>query len=134
MFDYHLFCESCEKHFPLYRPDVNWEDVWLYGFTVRCTECGHEQDKRDAAEKGKWLVMGDSEAKFIGAGCAVSQASASLFTGFLKGKHIYALSKITKENVLELIKIDLSKNPSRMRCALLPFEAMKKATQNEKKI
>lgn len=64
---FHLGCESCEQHFPLYRPDVNWEDIWLYGFTVRCTECGHEQDKRDAAERGKWVSFNDEEdPKYVG--------------------------------------------------------------------
>jgi len=74
-------------------------------------------------------IEGDivKDAKFIGHGCAISQASASLFTDYLKGKKIQELSKIKKENVLDLIKIDLSKNPSRMRCALLSYEAMKKA-------
>ena len=71
-----------------------------------------------------------TEAKFIGTGCAISQASSSLFTSYLKGKKLTDLSKITKENVLELLKIDLSKNPSRMKCALLPFEAMKKAIKS----
>ncbi len=68
-----------------------------------------------------------ADAKFSGKGCAISQASSSLFTGFLKGKTVDSLAKITKEDVLSLLKIDLSKNPSRMRCALLPFEAMKRA-------
>lgn len=67
------------------------------------------------------------ESKFMGKGCAISQASSSLYTGFLKGKRIDELPKITKDEALALLKIDLSKNPSRMRCALLPFEAMKKA-------
>ncbi len=68
-----------------------------------------------------------ADAKFSGSGCAISQASASLFTGYIKGKKLAALGKITAEDVLKLIKIDLSRNPGRMRCALLPFEAMKKA-------
>ena len=71
---YHLHCEDCNEFFPLYRPDVNWEDIWLYGFIVRCTHCGHEQDKRDAAERGKWIPIegteklegSDDEAKFVG--------------------------------------------------------------------
>lgn len=67
------------------------------------------------------------DVKFSGKGCAISQASASLFTNYLKGKKLEELSKITKEDVLTLIKIDLSKNPTRMRCALLPLDAMKKA-------
>ena len=69
------------------------------------------------------------EAKFSGKGCAISQASASLFTGYLKGKKISELEKIKKQDVLSLIKIDLSKNPSRMRCALLPLDAVKKAVK-----
>ncbi len=70
-------------------------------------------------------------AKFSGHGCAISQASASLFTGYIKGKKLASLGKITGEDVLKLIKIDLSKNPGRMRCALLPLEAMKKALEAE---
>ncbi len=54
---YHLRCERCGKYFPLYRPDVNWEDIWLYGMTVRCTECNHEQDKLDAQERGRWIPL-----------------------------------------------------------------------------
>jgi nitrogen fixation NifU-like protein len=68
-----------------------------------------------------------AEAKFIGKGCAISQASASLFTGFLRGKPLSELKKIRKEDVLALLKIDLSKNPTRMKCALLPLDALRKA-------
>jgi nitrogen fixation NifU-like protein len=71
-----------------------------------------------------------TEASFTGLGCAISQASASLFTSFIKGKKISELEKISRDDVLSLIKIDLSKNPTRMRCALLPYEAMKKAIKN----
>ena len=68
-----------------------------------------------------------SDVKFTGKGCAISQASASLFTGYLKGKTLAEIKKITKDDVLKLLKINLTKNPSRMRCALLVFETMKKA-------
>jgi nitrogen fixation NifU-like protein len=68
-----------------------------------------------------------TDVRFTGKGCAISQASASLFTDYLKGKRLGKLSGITKDDVLGLLKIDLSKNPTRMRCALLPYEAMKKA-------
>jgi len=33
--------------------------------------------------------------------------------------------------VLSLLKIDLAKNPARMRCALLPYEALKKALDKD---
>lgn len=64
---YHLHCESCCEYFPLYRPDVNWEDIWLYGFVVKCTNCGHEQDKNEAAERGKWIPLNESsKTEFVG--------------------------------------------------------------------
>jgi nitrogen fixation NifU-like protein len=71
------------------------------------------------------------DAKFMGEGCAISMASSSLFTGYLKGKKVGDLEKITRDDALSLIKIDLSKNPSRMKCALLPLEALKKAIRPE---
>ena len=70
-----------------------------------------------------------TEAKFLGNGCAISQASASLFTQYLIGRKVSALEKINAQDVLKLIKIDLSKNPSRMKCALLPLDALRKAVK-----
>jgi phage terminase large subunit GpA len=58
---YYLGCAKCKKHFPLYTPGTNdWEEIWLYGYIVRCTHCGFEQDKRDAAERGKWTSIKDT--------------------------------------------------------------------------
>ena len=67
-----------------------------------------------------------SEIKFNGKGCAISQVSASLFTEALKGKTLEDAKKMKKEDVLELLKIDLGKNPTRMKCALLPLDVVKK--------
>lgn len=58
---FHLRCEKCGKYFPLYRPDTKWEDVWIYGLTVRCTECGYEQDKLEAQERGKWIPLNNPD-------------------------------------------------------------------------
>lgn len=59
---YHLGCENCNKFFPLYTPESDeWERIWLHGFIVKCTHCGHEQDKRPAAERGRWIPMKNSE-------------------------------------------------------------------------
>ena len=67
------------------------------------------------------------EARFIGTGCAISQASASLLTEEIKGKSLADLKKMQKEDIMEMIKVDLSKNPSRLKCALLSLEVLKKA-------
>ena len=67
---YHLGCESCKKHFPLYTPGSDdWEKIWIYGFIVKCPHCGFEQDKREAAERGKWVPLKDyrdEDCKMIG--------------------------------------------------------------------
>ena len=86
------------------------------------TTCGDSVELFIKAEKG---VV--AEAKFLGNGCAISQASASLFTQFLVGRRVSALEKIKAQDILSMIKIDLSKNPSRMKCALLPLDALRKA-------
>lgn len=67
---YYLGCEKCEKHFPLYTPgNDDWKKIWIHGYIVKCTHCGHEQDKRDAAERGKWVALknvGDEDCLMVG--------------------------------------------------------------------
>jgi len=67
---YYLGCENCQKHFPLYTPGSDeWKTIWLYGHIVRCTHCGHEQNKLDAAERGKWIAAkdpNDEDCQMIG--------------------------------------------------------------------
>lgn len=67
---YHLGCDKCKNHFPLYTPGSDdWEKIWLHGYIVKCTHCGHEQDKREAAERGKWISIKsdkDEDCKMIG--------------------------------------------------------------------
>lgn len=74
------------------------------------------------------------DAMHDGKGCAISQASASLFTEHLKGMTLEKAKKLGKEDVLGLIKLDLSRNPTRIRCALLPLDAFRKAVKEEKKV
>lgn len=65
---YHLGCEDCKNTFPLYTPGTDdWEKTWLYGQTVKCPHCGHEQDKIGATERGKWIPLRNpDECDFIG--------------------------------------------------------------------
>ena len=66
------------------------------------------------------------DASFTGEGCAISIASASLLLDYLKGKKLDEIKKLDKEKVMELLELDLSKNPSRLKCALLPLAALKR--------
>ena len=79
---YHLGCEKCEKTFPLYTPGSDeWTKIWLHGYIVKCTHCGHEQDKRQAAERGKWIALksaDDEDCLMIG--FHINQLYMPLFT------------------------------------------------------
>lgn len=64
------------------------------------------------------------EVGYTASGCAISVASASLLSEYIKGKTKDELKKLDKDFIIELIGIELS--PNRMKCALLPLEALSK--------
>jgi nitrogen fixation NifU-like protein len=66
-----------------------------------------------------------ADVRFSGRGCAISQASASLLTDELKGMPVDTAKAYSKEELLELIGIPLSKNPTRLKCALLSLKTLK---------
>src|SRR3989338_10944769 len=61
-----------------------------------------------------------------GTSCAISQAGASLTTDAVKGKTAAEIRAMTPETVLTLLGLP-NLNPTRLRCALLALEALKKA-------
>jgi nitrogen fixation NifU-like protein len=63
------------------------------------------------------------DVMFHGRGCAISQASASLMTERLKGMSVDDARKISKEDVLDELGIDIS--PARLKCALLTLKVLK---------
>ncbi|MDP2643024.1 MAG: SUF system NifU family Fe-S cluster assembly protein [Candidatus Peregrinibacteria bacterium] len=65
------------------------------------------------------------DISFEGEGCAISQASASMLTEFLKGKPVAQAKKITPEQIYNLLKIEIS--PARSKCALLALKTIKAA-------
>ena len=54
---------------------------------------------------------------FIGDGCAISQASASLLSQELPGKSLDELAAMDRDDVTEMLGIDIS--PMRIKCAVL---------------
>jgi nitrogen fixation NifU-like protein len=66
-----------------------------------------------------------TDVRFSGRGCAISQASASLLTDELMGMPVDVAKAYSKDDLLELIGIPLSKNPVRLKCALLSLKALK---------
>jgi len=64
-----------------------------------------------------------TEAVFSGEGCSISLASADLLVESIIGKHIDEVKQLTKEDVLDLIGIQLG--PVRLQCALISLQVMK---------
>ncbi len=64
-----------------------------------------------------------TEAAFDGHGCAISQASADLLIESIHGKTIDEVKALTKDDVLELLGIELG--PVRLKCALLSLKVLK---------
>ncbi len=68
---------------------------------------------------------------FEGFGCALSTASASILTEYVKGRPTSEVKQIDSEKVLSLLKIGIT--PARMKCALLPLEAIQEAIDKNSK-
>lgn len=62
-------------------------------------------------------------ARFVGDGCAISIAAASMLTVSVLGADIDRGEVISSEKLLSSLKSDIK--PSRMKCALLPLEALR---------
>lgn len=64
-----------------------------------------------------------TEAVFSGEGCSISQASADLLVESIIGKPLDVVKQMSKEDVLEMLGIDLG--PVRLKCALLSLKVLK---------
>ncbi len=82
--------------------------------------CGDRITMQLRLSGGKIAAVG-----FTGRGCAISQASASLLTDEIKGKSVDDAEKLTSDNVLELLGIEVS--PARLKCALLSLDTLQHA-------
>ncbi|MDP2927039.1 MAG: iron-sulfur cluster assembly scaffold protein [bacterium] len=70
------------------------------------------------------------EIKFQGRGCVISRASASLLTDYIKGKDLKKIANLKKEFIIKLLGVPIS--ISRLKCALLPLEALKQIINDKK--
>jgi len=68
------------------------------------------------------------EVRFVGSGCAISIASSSMLSSYIKGKSIRSLEKITGKKVLDLIGGLVA--PARLKCVFLPLEIIRKLKDN----
>ena len=68
------------------------------------------------------------DIKFTAKGCAISIASASLITEKIKGMNIDEVRNLDEGSVKKLLKIPIIY--TRIKCALLPLEAVKGAIKH----
>lgn len=66
-----------------------------------------------------------TQVSFTGTGCAISQAAMSILSTELVGMTIEDVKKIRKEDIQEMLNIELS--PTRLKCALLGWQALQNA-------
>lgn len=64
------------------------------------------------------------DAKYTGNGCVISTISASLLTEKIKGMKIEEVNTLTAEDINSLLGTKIIS--TRIKCALLPLEAIKK--------
>ena len=123
MIDHNNFSSMYREHImDLYRNPSNFGtlDKPTNEYTEYNSLCGDEITIQIKSEKGKL-----KDVKFNGSGCVMSMVSASLFTDKIKGMKLNDVKKLGKAEVLELLKIKI--NPARLKCVLLPLNAVKGA-------
>ena len=67
-----------------------------------------------------------ADVKFEGTGCAISMATASMLTDFVKSKSLNEIEQMGVKSVFDLIGFD--PGPARLKCATLSLRALKEAT------
>lgn len=101
---------------PLHRGELEPNDITFEDDNPLCGDHVRIDIRLDENERVK-------EAAFSGRGCAISQASADLLMEEIIGKPLDEVKTMTKEDVLDLLGIQLG--PVRLKCALLSLKVLK---------
>lgn len=101
---------------PHYRGELDPHDITFEDSNPLCGD----EIRIDLRVNGNDEIV---EAVFSGRGCAISQASADLLIEHVQGKTLAEVKNLTKEDILELLGIELG--PVRLKCALLSLKVLK---------
>lgn len=83
--------------------------------------CGDEIEMQIRVSPGRDKI---EEIKFIGKGCAISLASASMLTEMAKGKPLEWVKELSRDDILKMLGTsDLG--PARIKCAMLSVKVLK---------
>lgn len=124
-----LYREEILEHF---RNPLNFGKLSNYSISAKQANpfCGDEVEifiKFDPNTQGvnripplRWKVV--DGISFVGKGCAISVAAASMITDYAKGKTKSQLTKFEEEDMLNLLGIKMSE--TRKKCALLALAVL----------
>ncbi|OGG52994.1 hypothetical protein A3H16_00615 [Candidatus Kaiserbacteria bacterium RIFCSPLOWO2_12_FULL_53_8] len=117
-----MYREEILEH---YRHPMNFGTLKKPSHTISAANplCGDRITLQLRVEKG--IVR---EVAFEASGCAISIAAASLFSEWMKGKKLAQVQKVGEKKTQELIKAPIS--VARIQCVLLPYSALKKASNS----
>lgn len=101
---------------PHYRGELDPNDISFEDDNPLCGDHIRIDIRVDEEDRVK-------EAAFSGRGCAISQSSADLLVEDIIGKPLGEIKQMTKEDVLDLLGIELG--PVRLKCALLSLKVLK---------
>lgn len=114
-----IYMQNILEHY--HKPENYGElEDFTNTFVLKNSSCGDVIEVWLKVEEGVIVNVG-----FEGQGCAISQASMSILSEELKGQKVEDILKIDKDFLLELLGISLS--PTRLKCALMSIEAVKKS-------
>ena len=104
----------------LYKNPLNFGILENADFKERCfnPSCGDEVEIQAKINNNKI-----SDVKFIGKGCAICVASASLLIDNIKNKSLDELNNLTREDMMKLVGIEVG--PARMKCITCPLVSLR---------
>lgn len=73
-----------------------------------------------------------TEVMFEGQGCVISMASASMFTEHIKGKTVAEITAMSLSDIEGMMMGGVKLSMGRVKCALLPLNAMKQGLQESR--
>lgn len=114
-----LYAQNVMDHYKNPHNVGNLNDATVTHQEVN-TSCGDEISI-DLQIDGDFLV----DVKFIGTGCAISQASISMMTDMVKSMELQKVLDLTEEDIQKMLGVPISYR--RTKCALLSLLTIKNA-------
>lgn len=71
-----------------------------------------------------------ADIKFVGKGCSISQAAASMLTDRVKGRPLGEVEKMDEKSIIDMVGLNLG--PAREKCALLSYNTLQRCIESYK--